>query len=173
VSVGLLLLRILLAALLAGHAAQKLFGWFRGTGITTSAVLFEAWGFRPGKAMVTLAGASELIGSTSIGFGLLTPAGCAVVIGTMIVAASPNLKNGLWAHMGGFEVPVVYGGMAAVIACTGPGRYSLDRAAGLNSLHNAGWSVAAIAVGCVAAVPPLLRRRHLLAASVTPTQGET
>jgi putative oxidoreductase len=172
VNVGLLLLRILLAALLFGHATQKLFGFFRGTGIATSAVLFEAWGFRPGKAMVTLAGSSELIGSTLIGLGLFTPAGCAVVIGTMIVAASPNLKNGLWAHMGGFEVTVLYGGMAAVIACTGPGRYSLDRAAGLD-FHAAGWSVAAIAVGALAAVPPLLRRRHVLASPVTPTQGET
>jgi putative oxidoreductase len=173
VSVGLLLLRILLGALLAGHAAQKLFGWFRGSGITASAVLFEAWGFRPGTVMVALAGTSELIGSTSIGLGLLTPAGCAVVIGTMIVAASPNLKNGLWAHMGGFEVTVLYGGMAVVLAFTGPGRYSLDRAAGVTSLHQTRWAIAAIIVGCVAAVPPLLRRRHVLSVPATPTQGET
>jgi putative oxidoreductase len=119
--------------------------------------------------MVALAGTSELLGATSIALGLLTPAGCAVVIGTMIVAASPNLKNGLWAHMGGCEVTVAYGGMAAVLAFAGPGRYSLDRAAGLTSLHDTGWAIAAIAVGCIAAVPPLLRRQRCLAAVAAPT----
>lgn len=155
--VGLLILRVGLAVLLSGHSAQKLFGWFRGLGPAGHGAVFEKWGFRPGPQLAVLAGCCELVGAGSLAFGLIVPGGCAVVIGTMIVAAAPNTANGLWAHLGGCEVPVVYAGAAAVLAFTGPGRYSLDHALGLDFGH-AGWSVAAIVVGALAAVPPLLRR---------------
>ena len=161
-NVGLLLLRLLLAGLLTGHACQKLFGWFRGGGPAGSGVLFEQWGFRPGPAMAVVAGLSELLGAGSVALGLLTPGGCAVIVGTMIVAAAPNAPNGLWAHLGGCEVPVVYAGLGAVLAFTGPGRFSLDHAAGLTRLNGIGWGLAAIVVGAAASVPLLLRRRAAL-----------
>jgi putative oxidoreductase len=161
-NIGLLLLRLLLAGLLTGHACQKLFGWFRGGGPAGSGVLFEQWGFRPGPAMAVVAGLCELLGAGSVALGLLTPGGCAVIVGTMIVAAAPNAPNGLWAHLGGCEVPVVYAGLGAVLAFTGPGRFSLDHATGLTGLNGTGWGLAAIAVGAVASVPPLLRRRAAL-----------
>jgi putative oxidoreductase len=162
VDVGLLILRVGFAALLFGHSTQKLFGWFRGGGPAGHGAVFHTWGFRPGPALAVVAGVCELVGVASIGFGFLTVGGCAVVLGTMIVAASPNAHNGLWAHLGGNEVPVVYGFLAVVIAFTGPGRFSLDHALGLTALSGIGWSVAAILVGVVAAIPMLLRRRAAL-----------
>lgn len=120
-NLGLLLLRLLLAALLFGHASQKLFGWFRGQGPTGTGVMFHGWGFRPGRQMALLAGAAELVGAGLIALGLLTPLGAAIVIGTMTVAASVNVANGLWAHLGGYEVALVYAALAAVLAYTGPG----------------------------------------------------
>jgi len=159
---GLLLLRLLLAGLLTGHACQKLFGWFRGGGPAGSGVLFEQWGFRPGPAMAVVAGLCELLGAGSVALGLLTPGGCAVIVGTMIVAAAPNAPNGLWAHLGGCEVPVVYAGLGAVLAFTGPGRFSLDHATGLTGLNGSAWGLAAIVVGGAASVPLLLRRRAAL-----------
>lgn len=161
-SLGLLLLRLLLAALLFGHATQKLFGWFGGNGPAGTGEIFARWGFRPGPQLVVLAGVCELLGAGSIALGLLTPGGAAVVVGTMVVAAAPNAANGLWAHQGGCEVPVVYAGLGAVLGFTGPGAWSLDHAAGLGSLSGAAWGVAAVLVGLAAAVPPLLRRRHVL-----------
>ena len=98
VHIGLLTLRLGLAGLLFGHATQKLFGWFRGGGPGGSGVLFEKWGFRPGPRMAVVAGLRELVGAGSLALGVLTPAGCAVIIGTMIVAASANVANGLWAR---------------------------------------------------------------------------
>ena len=166
-NVGLLLLRLLLGGLLAGHACQKLFGWFRGAGPAGSGEMFERWGFRPGTAMAVLAGVCELAGAGSVALGLLVPGGCAVIVGTMIVAAAPNAPNGLWAHLGGCEVPVVYAGLGAVLAFTGPGRFSLDHAIGLTGLNGVGWGLAAVIVGAVASVPPLLRRR---AASASATR---
>lgn len=162
-SVGLLVLRLLLAGLLAGHAAQKLFGWFRGTGPT--ATTFETWGFRPGLPMVLLAGASEATAALLLAAGLATPLAAAIVIGTMAVAASPNVANGLWAHMGGYEVALVYGVLGLVLALTGPGDYSLDALLGLDSWHGPMWALLAIGVAAVAATPPLLLRRRNLAAT--------
>jgi len=124
--------------------------------------MFEKWGFRPGPALAVLAGTLDLIGLASVALGLLTVGGCAILIGTMIVAASPNAHIGLWVHLGGSEVAVTYGFLAAVLALTGPGRYSLDHAFGLPVPPGLGWSAAAIVVGVAAAIPMLLRRRAAL-----------
>ena len=166
--IGLLVLRLGFAGLLFGHATQKLFGWFRGGGPAGAGAMFDTWGFRPGRALAVVAGACELVGAASIAFGFLTVGGCAVLIGTMIVASSPAARNGLWAHLGGNEVPVVYAFLAVVLAFTGPGRYSLDHAFGLTGLSGLGWAVVAVVVGVVAAVPMLLRRRSALS-SPTPS----
>ena len=161
---GLLALRILLAALLFGHAMQKSAGWFGGGGRSKTAPVFESWGFRPGHVMVTAAAAAELVGAALIVTGLAFPLGCAIVIGTMIVAASPNAKNGLWAQQGGCEVPVFYGALAAGLSITGPGQASLDHAL---ELYTYQWwmPVAAIVVGVAASVPPIVRSRQLLRSS--------
>lgn len=164
---GLLVLRLLLSALLVGHACQKLFGWFGGSGPRATGETFEKWGFRPGTVMAVTAGLCEVLGAGSLALGLLTPGGCAVVIGTMIVAAAPNAANGIFAHLGGCEVPLVYAGLAVVLALTGPGRFSLDHALGLTGLTDAGWSIAAVGVGVVAAIPPLVRRHSTLHRSPT------
>lgn len=163
-SLGLLLLRLLLAALLFGHASQKLFGWFRGQGPAGTGATFHGWGVRPGKQMALLAGAAELVGAVLIALGLLTPLGAAIVIGTMTVAAAVNVSNGLWAHLGGYEVAFVYAALAAVLAYTGAGAWSLDHLLGLGDFAGYGWGTAAIAVGLIGSVPPLLRRRQVLAA---------
>lgn len=170
-SAGILVLRLLLAGLLFGHASQKLFGWFRGGGPAGTAPMFEAWGFRPGRRMVLLAGSCELLAAALLAVGLATPLAAAMVIGTMTVAASPNFAKGLWAHMGGYEVALVYAGMAFVLALTGPGTASLDHAAGLDAHHGIGWAIVALAVGLAAAVPPLLTRRRNLAAGGSSEHG--
>jgi len=166
---GLLLFRLLLVGLLYGHATQKLFGWFRGGGPAGSGVLFEKWGFRPGAAMAVLAGTSELVGAFLIGTGLAAPLGSAIVIGTMIVAASVNVPNGLWAHMGGYEVAFVYAAMAACLGYTGPGAWSLDAAFDFGPHIGYLWGTLALVVGVAASVPPLLRRRQALAATAAPS----
>ncbi|MEN3608791.1 DoxX family protein [Plantactinospora sp. ZYX-F-223] len=163
-NLGLLLLRLLLAALLFGHASQKLFGWFRGQGPTGTGATFHTWGFRPGRQMALLAGLAELAGAALIALGLATPLGAAIVLGTMVVAASVNLPNGLWAHLGGYEVAFVYGALAVVLAYTGPGAWSLDHLVGLDGFAGYGWGTLALAVGLLGSVPPLLRRRRALAA---------
>ncbi|WP_447643569.1 citryl-CoA lyase [Nocardioides zeae] len=164
VDVGLLVLRVGLGALLLGHALQKSLGWFGGAGIDATAGVFESWGFRPGRRLVALAAASEVVAAVllvgGLGFGL----GCAILVGTMVVAAAPTAANGIWAHLGGCEVPLLYGFLGACLALTGPGRLSLDHALGVPD----GGAVAGpllVLLGCAAAVPPLLQRRRALRAT--------
>lgn len=162
---ALLLLRLLLAALLFGHSTQKLFGWFSGAGRDGTATVFEKWGFVPGRRMVLVAALAELAGAGSIATGLLTPAGGAVVIGTMAVAAAATAPNGFWAQQGGCEVPFTYGALAAVLAFSGPGALSLDAALGLAQpwdLPHYVWGLAALVVGLAAATVPLTVRARVL-----------
>lgn len=161
-SLGLLLLRLLLAGLLFGHSTQKLLGWFGGAGPAGTGTIFEQWGFVPGKRMVVLAGLLELVGAASIAAGLLTPGGCAVVIGTMTVAAVATAPNGFWAQRGGCEVPFCYAALAAVLGFTGPGEWSLDHALGVPSLSGYGWGAGALLVGVAAAAVPLTMRARVL-----------
>lgn len=167
IDLGLLVLRLALAALLAGHATQKLLGWFRGRGIRGTAPLFEADGLRPGTVMVTFAGLSELGAAGLIALGLATPLAAAMVIGAMLAAISTLWPKGVWAHLGGFEVPLAYAIIAFVLAITGPGGYALDALLPWQ-LHGPWWAIGAAALGLLCAAP-LLRmvarhRRGTLAA---------
>lgn len=156
---GLLILRIVFGLLLVGHGSQKLFGTFGGHGIAGTAGWFESVGFRPGKPMAVLAGASELVGGLLLALGLLTPLASAIVIGTLLVAASVHLPNGLWGTNGGFEMPLLYITVAAGLAFTGPGKFSLDSALGLHSLSGDGFGIAAVALGVVASLIVVVRAR--------------
>lgn len=152
IDLGLLILRLVLGALVAGHACQKLFGWFRGRGIRGTGELFEADGIRPGPAMVLFAGLSELTAAVLIGFGLLTPLAGAMLIGAMIAAISTLWPKGVWAHLGGFEVPLVYALIALCLVITGPGGLALDALLPWQ-LHGVMWALTAAALGVVASLP--------------------
>lgn len=157
-SVGMLLLRIVVGMLLAGHGAQKLFGWFGGHGRQGTAGFLGTLGYpAPGLAAV-VGGVAETLGGLLLALGLLTPLGTALVIAMMVSAMlSVHVRHGVWNTEGGIELPLVYAVAAAAIAF-GPGRYSLDRAIGW------GWddravAIAAIAFGIVGGVVTALVRR--------------
>jgi uncharacterized membrane protein YphA (DoxX/SURF4 family) len=55
-SVGLLLARVVVGLIMAGHGAQKLFGWFGGYGVRKTGEFFAQLGFQPGTAFALAIG---------------------------------------------------------------------------------------------------------------------
>lgn len=159
---ALLLLRVAVGLLLIGHGAQKLFGLFGGYGIAGTGGFFDSLGFRPGKPMAVVAGASETAGGLLLGLGLLTPLAAAVVVGTLVVAASVHFKQGLWAAQGGYEVPLLYALIAAVLALSGPGAASLDNVFGMADEWTTALGLAAIGAGLTGAALVVGRAHHLV-----------
>jgi putative oxidoreductase len=149
-STGLLILRLVVGLVLAGHGAQKLFGWFGGYGVAGTGGWLHSIGFRPGKPMAVVVGLAELAGGIGLALGLLTPLAAAVVIGTMAVAGWSHAANGLWGTNGGYEQALTYGVVAVALAFTGAGDFSVDHTLGLT--WGTGYAVAATALGLLAAL---------------------
>jgi putative oxidoreductase len=144
---GLLLARMVLGLLMAGHGAQKLFGWFGGYGIAGTGGYFETLGFRPGRFFAAAAGTTEFIGGLLVALGLLGPLGPAMIIATMVVAmATVHWGHGVFAQNGGVEVPLLYAVGAAALALTGFGAYSVDAALQLSWAPQVIWSALALGV---------------------------
>jgi putative oxidoreductase len=172
---GLLILRFVFGSLLVGHGVQKLLGWFGGHGIAGTGAFFDSAGFRPGKPMAAIAGVSEAGGGVLLIAGLLTPLAGAVIVGTLLVAASLHLDKGLWATGGGYELALLYAVVGAAFAVAGPGTASLDHVVGLDGSWSVGLGLAAIAVGLLsgAVVVGRSRRalRHDASATATPARA--
>ncbi len=162
VNFGLLLIRVIVGLTLAAHGAQKLFGWFGGGGLRSTAANFEKMGYRPGNVMALLAGLGEAGGGALVALGLLTPLGAAAGIGVMLNAIiSVHVPNGFWNQRGGFEYPLTIAAVFAGIAFAGSGGYSLDAAIGWR-LSGIGWGIGAVLAAAGAAAGALLIRSRAL-----------
>lgn len=163
--VGLLVLRLGLGLLMAGHGAQKIFRVFGGQGISGTAAFFASRGFRPGEPMAVVAGVSLLGGGLLFTLGLATPLAGAAVLGTMLVAGSVHAAKGLWAQRGGYELALVYGLLAAGLTFTGPGAHSLDAVLGVPTTLPL--ALAAIALGLAAGALVVAKARATLRADAS------
>ncbi|WP_409471640.1 DoxX family protein [Streptomyces sp. HC307] len=142
--VGILLLRLAVGLILAGHGAQKLFGWFGGPGLDATGKYFAELGYEPGAFFAGLAGLSEVLGGLGLAVGLLTPLAAAAAIGVLINAMAVAPEKTLWSAEGpAFAYPMTFAVAALTIAAVGPGRLSLDV---LFPWRDGGWLSAAFAL---------------------------
>src|SRR5437660_1796027 len=129
---GLLILRLVAGGLLAGHGAQKLFGWFGGHGLKGTAGWLESMGLRPGKPWALMAGLSEFGGGMLTLLGFLNPLGALGIIGSMGMATTKvHWGKPIWVTSGGAELPLTNSAIALAIGLAGPGDLSLDKALGV------------------------------------------
>lgn len=161
--IGLFVLRLAIGLLFIGHGTQKLLGWFGGHGLKGTGGFFESIGYRPGPFMALIAGTTETLGGLFLASGFLTPLGAAMIVGVMINAiVSVKKSQGLW---GGYELDLLYGVGALVLAFTGPGAYSLDAAIGWD-LAGVVWGLGALALGFTTAAFALKSRRVMEPAAI-------
>ena len=131
-SLGVLIVRLVVGGLLAGHGAQKLFGWFGGAGLEGTAGWLESMRLRPGTVWARIAGGSEFFGGLLTALGFLNPLGPIVAMGAMVMAwAKVHLGNPVWSTKGGAELPLTNIAVLSALTVAGPGRLSLDSLVGI------------------------------------------
>ncbi|MFI9582996.1 DoxX family protein [Streptomyces sp. NPDC052236] len=141
---GVLVLRLAVGLILAGHGAQKLFGWFGGPGLEATGKQFAELGWDPGVFFAGLAGVSEFVGGLGLAVGLLTPLAAAACIGVLVNAMAIAPELDLWSAAGtAFVLPMLLAVGALTVAAVGPRRLSLDARF---PWRDGGWFPAGLAV---------------------------
>ncbi|GAC1457186.1 MAG: hypothetical protein NVS1B1_11300 [Candidatus Limnocylindrales bacterium] len=122
-----LILRLVFGGLVAGHGAQKLFGWFEGPGLGGTEKMVSSMGLKPADKWALAAAGSEFAGGTLTALGFLSPLGPLAVIAPMTVATTTvHADKPIWASKGGAELAVTNLAIAGALFLAGPGVLSLD-----------------------------------------------
>ncbi len=108
------------------HGAQKLLGWFGGSGFSGTIGFFESQlGLPP--AVTVLVILTESFGALLLILGLGGRlAGLALVANMIGALVTVNLANGFFWTAQGYEFPLMIALLAAVIVVRGSGAWSLD-----------------------------------------------
>ena len=128
IDLALLLLRLGLGAVMLAHGINHVWG---GGKITGTAGWFGSMGMRPPLVQAWLASITEMAGGALLVLGLLTPFGCAAVVGVMTVAWAINHRgNGFFIFRPGegWEYVMTLAIAATALGALGPGSWSLDDA---------------------------------------------
>lgn len=141
-TIALLLVRVVLGITMMAHGLNH---WLGGGKIEGTARWFAGLGLRREKLQAWLSVVTEVLAGALLVLGLLTPLACAAVISVMLVAGVlAHRPNGFFVFKDGYEYVLVLSVIAVALAMQGPGRLSVDAAAGMQLT---GWAGAGIALG--------------------------
>ena len=169
-ALGLLIARVVIGLTLAAHGAQKLFGWFGGSGFTRHAGMMKTQGYKPGWLWAGVVCLGEVGGGLSLALGLLTPLGAAGIVGAMFMAiVKVHWKNGFWNGKRGIEFPLALLAVAVQFGIAGPGDYSLDALLKLNWPNALIFGALAVAAIIVDVIGMRMTRQAAPTPATTPT----
>lgn len=118
---------------MAGHGAQKLFGWWGGSGIGGWTAGMTRMRMRPPAAWAWMSALAEFGGGLLLALGLVTPLACAAIAAAMLVAVGlVHWPKGFWNSKGGYEFNLSILAAIVALAFTGPGAISIDAALGIH-----------------------------------------
>jgi putative oxidoreductase len=152
VTTALVLVRVVVGVVMIAHGYNH---WRGGGKIAGTARWFSGLGLRYGTLQAWASVVTEIGAGLMLILGLLTPLACAAVVAVMLVAGIlAHRPNGFFVFKEGYEYVLVLAVVALSLAMLGPGRVSVDHAAGIEV---AGWTGGAVALGvAVLAVAGLL-----------------
>jgi putative oxidoreductase len=151
-SLGLAEFRIVVGVVMLAHGYNHIFG---GGKIAGTARWFENLGMSPGWMHAWAASLIELGAGVLLVLGLLTPLAGAAMIGLLGVALITNhTKNGFFIfHPGeGYEYVLTLVVCGGLLACTGGGRFSVDRALDIFQPPTLTEALISIALGVLGAI---------------------
>jgi putative oxidoreductase len=132
--ITLLFTRLLIAVVIFGHGAQKLFGWFGGYGFDGTVGYFTTTVGLPYIVAVLII-LAESLGMLALAMGLfsrvIAGAVIAIMLGAVLITHAQYgfYMNWFGAQQGeGIEYHLLMMGLSAVIAVNGGGAYALDPA---------------------------------------------
>jgi putative oxidoreductase len=130
INLVLLLMRVGFGLMMVAHGYNH---FFNGGKIPGTGRWFASLGMKPGKFHAILASTTEIGAGVLLAVGLLTPFAAAGLIGTMVVAIGTyHRKNGFFITKEGWEYTALIAVSCLTIATLGAGRWSLDRAFGID-----------------------------------------
>ena len=140
--VALLVLRVVVGITMIAHGTNH---WKGGGRIEGTARWFSGLGLRYGTLQAWMSVVTEIGAGALLIFGLLTPLACAAVISVMLIAGLlAHRPNGFFVFKDGYEYVLVLSVACLALATLGPGRVSVDAAAGIRLT---GWAGGGIALG--------------------------
>jgi putative oxidoreductase len=140
--VALLLVRVVVGLTMIAHGYNH---WRGGGRIAGTARWFSGLGLTCGTLQAWMSVVTEIGAGTLLVIGLLTPLACAAVISVMLIAGLlAHRPNGFFVFRDGYEYVLVLSVTSLALATLGPGKLSVDSAAGITVT---GWAGGGIALG--------------------------
>ncbi|MER5478781.1 DoxX family protein [Streptomyces sp. NPDC002734] len=120
---AVLLTRIAVGLVFFAHGWQKLFT----NGIDGTAAFFGSVGVPAATASAWFAAVAELVGGAALILGIAVPlTGLLLLIDMIGAFLLVHADAGLFVDQGGYELVLVLGAAALVLAAVGAGRFSID-----------------------------------------------